>query len=176
MPSFELDVDADIEREVTQFLYFEARLLDERRFEEWVELFADDTRYWMPVRYNRLAREMHLETAQRGEIANFDEDKKSLGQRVARLRTGMAWAEDPPSRTRHLVTNVFVAQGSAPDEYDVDSNFLTYRNRGDAEVDLWAGKRSDVIRRLGARTYRIASRTIVLDQATILAKNLSVFF
>ncbi len=43
----------EVIREVEQFLYREARLLDERRFHEWLELFADDVRYWMPVRMSR---------------------------------------------------------------------------------------------------------------------------
>ena len=40
-------------REVEQFLYREARLLDSRRFTEWLELFSEDVRYWMPTRSNR---------------------------------------------------------------------------------------------------------------------------
>ena len=43
-------------REVEQFLYHEARLLDERRLHEWLDLLTDDVRYWMPVRTTRYAR------------------------------------------------------------------------------------------------------------------------
>jgi 3-phenylpropionate/cinnamic acid dioxygenase small subunit len=176
IPSVALEVDVATHHEVTQFLHLEARLLDERRHHEWLRLFADDIRYWMPCRYNRLAREIDKEVAAPGEVANFDEDKQSLGQRVFRLSTGMAWAEDPPSRTRHLVTNVWARPTDTTDELDVQSYFLTYRNRGDTEFDIWAGRRDDVLRRVAERTWQIARRTILLDQATILSKNLSVFF
>jgi 3-phenylpropionate/cinnamic acid dioxygenase small subunit len=176
IPSFSLVVGPEIQQHIEQFLYFEARLLDERRFEEWLKLFSDDTHYWMPVRYNRLLRELDKETAAPGELANFDEDKNSLRQRVVRLGTGQAWAEDPPSRARHLITNIFIEANPAPDEYVVESNFLVYRTRGDSEVDMWVGKRNDVLRQHGPGTYQIARRTILLDQATILSKNLSVFF
>lgn len=176
IPSVGLEVDVATHHEVSQFLALEARLLDERRFDEWYRLFTDDIHYWMPCRYNRIAREMDKEIAAPGEVANFDEDKRSLGQRIFRLATGMAWAEDPPSRTRHLVTNVWVRPAATVDEYDVQSYFLTYRNRSDTEVDIWAGRRDDVLRRIAERTWQIARRTILLDQATILSKNLSVFF
>lgn len=175
VPTMAVVADVALQHEIEQFLYFEARLLDERRFDDWYKILADDIQYWMPTRYNRLQREMDRENSARNEVANFDEDKRSLGQRVYRLATGMAWAEDPPSRTRHLVNNVWV-QLIDDDEYEVQSSFLTYRNRGDTEVDIWVGRRDDVIRRVGEHTFQIARRTITLDQSTILSKNLSVFF
>jgi 3-phenylpropionate/cinnamic acid dioxygenase small subunit len=175
VPEAFASVGADLHHEVTQFLFFEARLLDERRFDEWWQLFADDIHYWMPVRYNRQFRELDKETGAPGELAHFDEDKLSLYQRVYRLGTGRAWAEDPPSRTRHLITNVWARDTEVDDELAVQSAFLVYRNRGDYEVDIWAGRRDDVIRRVDD-SWQIARREILIDQATILSKNLSVFF
>src|SRR6266852_3615597 len=92
-------------REVEQFLYREARLLDERRFRDWLELFTDDVRYWMAARANRYPRsskaiaildpERYREEDIAGdpELAILDETKQTLTGRVARLETGMAWAE-----------------------------------------------------------------------------------
>jgi 3-phenylpropionate/cinnamic acid dioxygenase small subunit len=168
-------VGVDVQHEVEQFLYFEARLLDERRFTEWWQLFTDDVHYWMPVRYNRQFRELDKETGQPGELAHFEEDKLSLYQRVYRLGTAMAWAEDPPSRTRHVISNVWARPADTENELDVQSAFIVYRNRGDYEVDIWAGRRDDVIRRVDG-CLQIARREILIDQATILSKNLSVFF
>lgn len=165
-----------LEREIERFLYHEARLLDERRFGEWYELFTDDVRYFMPLRRNRLRREQDAELTGGDDLSYFDDDKRFLHSRILRLETGMAWAEDPPSRTRHLVTNVLVdVVEDAPGEYEVASNFLLYRNRLETEVDLFAGCRQDVLRR-EAGGLRIASRTILLDQNVLLSKNLSVFF
>src|SRR6266540_6026795 len=126
----------EIIREVEQFLYREARLLDERRFHEWLELLTDDVRYWMPVRSNRYPkaskaisildpdRYVEGELAKDDELAILDETKETLARRIARLDTGMAWAEDPPSRTRHLIANVEVEQGETAPELKVYSNFF----------------------------------------------------
>ena len=122
---------AEVIRAVEQFLYREARLLDERRFHDWLELFTEDLRYWMPVRTSRYPkgsraivildedRYVEDELAQEGELALLDETKESLSMRIARLDTGMAWAEDPPSRTRHLITNIEVEAGSTDAELTV---------------------------------------------------------
>ena len=119
----------------------EAALLDDGKFHEWLGILAEDVHYWMPTRYNRTRREREHEFSKPNEIAFFDEDKSSLAMRVKRLDTGMAWAEDPPSRTRHLVTNVQVRQRSAADEYDVTSSFLLYRTRLETDLNLFAGRR-----------------------------------
>ena len=180
-------MDAGVIRAVEQFLYREARLLDERRFHDWLELFTDDLRYWMPVRTSRYPKESRAivildedryvaeELAQEGELALLDETKQSLSMRIARLDTGMAWAEDPPSRTRHLITNIEVEAGSSDAELPVYSNFLVYRTRGETEQDFFVGRREDTLRHV-AGTWKIARRKIVLDQNVLLPKNVSIFF
>jgi len=100
----------------------------------------------------------------------------SLGQRIRRLHTGMAWAEDPPSRTRHLVSNVMIRPASAPGEYEVECYYLLYRSRLEREVEVFVGMRHDLLRRTDTTAgWQIARRTIILDQATLLARNLSFF-
>jgi 3-phenylpropionate/cinnamic acid dioxygenase small subunit len=169
------EAKSDLLREVEQFLYHEARLLDERRFHEWLELFTDDTRYWMPTRSNRLSHEQEREVSGLNELAYFNDNLDMLKARVDRLDSGMAWAEDPPSRTQHLVTNVQVEEAEKPDEYEVTSLFLLYRNRLEHETDLFCGTRYDTLRRVDGE-LKIAHRKIVLAQNVVMAKNLSVFF
>jgi 3-phenylpropionate/cinnamic acid dioxygenase small subunit len=147
-------------REVEQFLYREARLLDERRFHEWLELFTDDVRYWMAGRRNRYPksskaivildpnRYVEEDLTEDAELAILDENKQTLSARVARLDTGMAWAEDPPSRTRHLLANIEVEPGDAVSELEVYSNFIVYRSRSETEQDFYVGARRDVLRRV----------------------------
>ena len=178
---------AEVIRAVEQFLYREARLLDERRFHDWLDLFTDDLRYWMPVRTSRYPkrsraivildeeRYVEAELAQEGELALLDETKQSLSMRIARLDTGMAWAEDPPSRTRHLITNIEVEAGDTDAELTVYSNFLVYRTRGETEQDFFVGQREDILRSV-AGAWKIARRKIVLDQNVLLPKNISIFF
>src|SRR3954464_9812701 len=94
----------DLVREVEQFLYREARLLDDRRFHEWLTLFTDDIRYLMTGRSNRYPRSSKAiaildperygadKAAQDDQLALFDETRESLSARIARLDSGMAWA------------------------------------------------------------------------------------
>jgi 3-phenylpropionate/cinnamic acid dioxygenase small subunit len=180
-------VGADLQGEIEQFLYREARLLDERRFDAWLDLFTDDVRYWMPVRsvrYSRRSKAIAIlapdrydedDLSKESELAVFDESKETLSRRVARLETGMAWAEEPPSRTRHLVSNVEVEAGDVEGELKVYSSFIVFKNRGETEQDFYVGARRDTLRRVGG-AWKIARRTIILDQTVLLAKNVSVFF
>src|SRR5437762_4025177 len=172
-------------REVEQFLYREARLLDERRFREWLTLFTDDVRYWMVGRSNRYPQSSKaiaaLDPRRRNDeeeenaLAILDESKATLAGRVARLETGMAWAEDPPSRTRHLITNVEIEPGEGASEVKVYSNFIVYRSRAETEQDFYVGTRHDVLRRV-AGAWKIAVRKVILDQNVLTAKNVSIFF
>lgn len=159
---------------VQQFLFREARLLDERRFDEWLDLFTADTRYWMPGRFNPGATGQTGVTVP-GELALMEDTKKTLTTRVARLATGMAWSEEPPSRTRHLITNVTVERAQNPGELLVHSNFLIYRTRLEREIDTYVGQREDILRETDG-SWKIACRTILLDQSVLSTSNLSVFF
>jgi 3-phenylpropionate/cinnamic acid dioxygenase small subunit len=179
--------DHDLIREIEQFLYREARLLDDRRFRDWLELFTDDVRYWMTSRTNRYPknskaiaildpdRYVEDDIGADDELAILDETKETLTGRVARLDTGMAWAEDPPSRTRHLIVNIEVEPSDTDAEVKVYSNFLVYRSRGETEQDFYVGGRQDVLRSVDG-SWKIASRRLVLDQNVLTAKNVSVFF
>ncbi len=169
-------VTPELQQEIEQFLYYESRVLDEHRFEEWYSLLTDDIHYFMPTRYNRLKREADKEFSGPNDAAFFDEDKPSIAQRIRRLNTGMAWAEDPPSRTRHMVSNV-VIRARSNSEYAVDCYFMVYRSRLEREVEMFVGMRHDVIRRASNPAgFMIAARTIILDQSILMARNLSFFF
>ncbi|SFK70007.1 3-phenylpropionate/cinnamic acid dioxygenase subunit beta [Geodermatophilus ruber] len=166
----------ELQHEIEQFLYAEAALLDRRKLDDWFELMAPDVHYFMPVRSNRLQRELDQEVSGVGDIAHFDETHALLYQRVRRFRLGTAWAEDPPSRTRRLITNVRVAPTEDENEYTVESNFLAYRTRLEREQDMFVGQRTDLLRRSNTDLgWQIARRTILLDQATVLSKNISIF-
>jgi 3-phenylpropionate/cinnamic acid dioxygenase small subunit len=177
----------DLIREVEQFLYREARLLDDRRFHDWLTLFTDDVRYWMASRTNRYPksskaisildpdRYVEGDIGREDELAILDETKETLTGRVARLDTGMAWAEDPPSRTRHMISNIEVEAGDIDTEIRVYSNFIVYRSRAETEQDFYVGARQDVLRRVEGE-WKIAYRKLILDQNVLLAKNVSIFF
>jgi 3-phenylpropionate/cinnamic acid dioxygenase small subunit len=166
---------SELRREIEEFLYFEAELLDDRRLREWFELLADDIRYWMPIRHNLFERpeDIRDELSKPGEAFYFDDDRKSLKIRVERAYARNAWAEMPPSRTRHLITNIRIKKDDGR-EIEVHSNFLVYRTRMENDQDMFVGERQDVLRRVDG-SFKIAKRTIILDQAVLTAKNISVF-
>jgi 3-phenylpropionate/cinnamic acid dioxygenase small subunit len=162
-------------RDIEEFLYAEAELLDERRFTEWLDLLTDDVRYWMPMRRNVKHGEQERENTREQQDMNwFDEGKTTLTQRVQQILTGVHWAEEPLSRVCHMISNVQLVH-VAPAEVTVKSRFLLYRNRLQDETDFFVGKRQDVLRRVEDQ-WKIARRKILLDQNVLLAKNLTVFF
>ena len=169
-----------LKEEIEAFLYREAELLDERRYEDWLDLFAEDARYFMPMRRNVPADEPAREFTREGADVNwFDEGKDTLTRRVKQILTGVHWAEQPPSRICHMVSNVQILDaspaGPSPAEVAVKSRFLIYRNRVETETDLLVGKREDSLRRVDGG-WKIARRQIILDQSVLLVKNLTFFF
>jgi 3-phenylpropionate/cinnamic acid dioxygenase small subunit len=164
----------DLWFELMQFYIHEAWLLDERKFDDWLALFTDDVFYFMPRRRNVHRRDLAQELTEVGDLAIFEDDKTYLRMRVERLQTGMAWAEDPPSRTRHLVGNL-VVEPLPNGEVQAKTAFILYRSHHETEENIFAGSREDVLRQVAGQ-WQIARRIIVLDANVILAKNLSVFF
>jgi 3-phenylpropionate/cinnamic acid dioxygenase small subunit len=162
--------------EVQQFLVREARLIDDRRFEEWLDLFTDDAVYWMPGRTNPWrSGAVEDSITKPGELALFEDTKETLTTRIARLRTGMAWGEEPPSRTRHLITNVEVEPDPDPAQLRVRSNFLVYRAQLERDKDFFIGTRDDTLRRVGGG-LKIARRTLRMEDVVHDTKSLSIFF
>jgi 3-phenylpropionate/cinnamic acid dioxygenase small subunit len=157
-----------------QFYIHEAWLLDERKFDDWLELFTDDVFYFMPRRRNVHRKDLAQELTEVGDLAIFEDDKTYLRMRVERLQTGMAWAEDPPSRTRHLIGNL-VVEPLPNGEIQAKTAFILYRSHHETDENIFAGSREDVLRQVAGQ-WKIARRIIVLDANVILAKNLSVFF
>jgi 3-phenylpropionate/cinnamic acid dioxygenase small subunit len=172
-------------QEIAQFLYAEAELLDERRYDDWLALLADDIRYWMPMRRNVKYGDTEREFTREGDdISWFDEGKETLVRRVRQIQTGIHWAEEPQSRIAHMVSNVQLLEATpgAADAREVTAKcrFLIYRNRVETETDFLVGKREDTLRRPdGAKDdggWLIARRKIILDQNVLMTKNLTFFF
>jgi len=169
-----------LQQEIEEFLYREAELLDERSYEEWLALVADDVRYWMPMRRNVKIGEQQREFTRADHDINwFDEGKDTLERRVRQILTGMHWAEEPVSRITHIVSNVQLLEATPsladPAEVTTKCRFLIYRNRVETETDILVGKREDRLRRVDGG-WQIARRKIILDQNVLLSKNLTFFF
>lgn len=169
--------DTDLTRKVADFLNREAQLLDEGRLREWLDLLTDDVRYQVPI---RVTKERHGEGGLTGvveDMFHLDEVRESLEMRVARIETGFAWAEDPPSRLRHFITNVRVDEVPGTEhEVEVRSNVLIYRTRGDKpDYDILSAERQDRLRQVDG-SWKLARRRVILDNTTVPTLNLSFFF
>jgi len=154
-----------------QFLVEEAALLDAGNYEAWLGLLTDDIRYLMPVRVTT-ARGAGFDSLP--DMAHFDEDMYALRKRVQRLATEHAWAEDPPSRTRHFVTNVRTFRNGTG-TLRVESAVLMFRSRGDTRAaDLLSAGRTDLLLETSAG-LRLARREITVDESVLRTQNLAVF-
>ena len=154
-----------------QFLVEEAALLDAADYASWLNLLCEDIRYVMPVRVTT-ARGADFDSL--ADMGHFDENMYALRKRVQRLATDHAWTEDPPSRTRHFVTNVRTFRHRTS-ELRVESSLLLFRSRGDTrEPDLISAGRTDLLRETGDG-LRLARREILVDESVLRTQNLAVF-
>ena len=154
-------VSLELHHRISQFLFHEASLLDDWKFRDWLAQLDEEIRYTMRPTVNAQTR---------------DRRKDQLERRIARLETGMAWAEEPPSRTRHLISNCQISETDIPNVFAVRVNYLLYRAQKERDETFYVGTRFDKVRRLEDDNWRLLERDIVLDQAVITSHNLSVLF
>jgi len=166
-------VDVQTEREITQLLYIEAELLDQTRYQEWYDtVFAEDLEYIAPTRSTRERKpggsEYHVESY------HFRDLHSTLALRVNRMYTGHAWAEDPASRTRRLVTNIRI-EDRGDGKFLVKSYLLLYRSQwGTSSYDLIVAERYDTLSKASGQ-WRISRREVYLTHTVLGTPNLGVF-
>ena len=111
-------VDSSLRSAVEDFLYFEALLLDERRFDQWLELFTSDCLYWVPA--NDFGDGL-------GAVSHAYDDRDTMIERCERLQHPRTYSQDPPSRTTRAISNVIVTPG--PDHLSVSSVVVLHECR-----------------------------------------------
>ena len=145
----------DLMREIEDFFYMEADLLDERNYDAWLDLLTDNILYWMPMRKNVSFDDRDEETTAEDDIAWFHDDKETLTKRVRQIQTGVHWADEPISRVSHLITNIRLSKPIiALDEgkkLTTKCRFIVYRNRLETETDLLVGRREDTLTRVNGK-------------------------
>jgi 3-phenylpropionate/cinnamic acid dioxygenase small subunit len=135
------------------FLIQEASLLDERRFRDWMALFAEDGTYWVPA--------VPDQKSPFDEASLFYDDRELMKTRIERLEHPRIHVQTPPSRTAHVVGNVVIeAADAAKGEYVVGSTFIMVEYRDDAQR-LFAGRQHHRLRRYGD-TFRIVQKRVDL--------------
>ncbi|GAA7766869.1 aromatic-ring-hydroxylating dioxygenase [Cupriavidus sp. SHE] len=172
--STRVPVGSAVYNSVVEFLYEEACMLDEIRLKDWAATLAEDLIYAAPVRQTRPFAQQAASVIR--TMQHYHDDYRSIMGRIMRLtETKSAWAEDPPSRTRRLVSNVLVLAGENPGEFLVRSNLLITRSRFNFDdFDLISGARHDVLRQSG-ESFKLARREILLDQSVLGTPNLAIF-
>ena len=169
----------DLMREIEDFFFNEADLLDEREYDKWLELLTEDIVYWMPMRKNVSYGNRHKDVTAEHDLAWVHDDKDTLRKRVKQIQTGIHWADEPISRVSHLITNIRLVDPISAlregEKTTTKSRFIVYRNRLEDETDFLVGRREDTLVRAGGE-LKIARRKIILDQSVLLAKNLTMFF
>ncbi|WP_066343296.1 aromatic-ring-hydroxylating dioxygenase subunit beta [Azohydromonas lata] len=169
-----VSVGCALYNEIVEFLYDEAEMLDEIRLTEWSELLAPDIEYNVPLRLTKPVRQLDGTVIR--TVQHLHDNHASLMLRVRRITdTRSAWGEDPPSRTRRLVSNVRVYKTDKPNEYKVQSYMLLTRSRFDFDYfDLLPCDRHDVLRKTG-QSLQLARREVIIDQSVIGTPNLGIF-
>src|SRR3954452_4748660 len=164
-----------LQYEIEQFLYGEARLLDQRRFADWLALFTDDASYSMPIGDPDPRLEDSVPDRAALGLPIGDYDKPFLALVVQRLETQQTHAERPPSITRHLITNVQAEPADgAREEVGARSCFAVFQTRPGRFEQTFYGERLDRLRRVDGQ-WRIAHRRVMLDHSP-LPRAISILF
>lgn len=177
MSTASLSATPEQQRALERFYFHEARLLDNRQYQQWLALVTEDIRYLMPARGNPLVNnrergqedmisvERELEGSQSMGCPIREEGYIHLMLRVERAFKVNSWSENPPARTRRLVGNIELMSREA-DQLSVLSNFHLYYARPGSENAIYSGQRRDVLQ-ANADSYRICSREVIMDYAMI---------
>ena len=182
-----MSVDTHLITRVSQFYFREARLLDERCFQQWIALVEQTIEYTMPTRYvplpdprlqqtePYLAIDSELDRAQGGQGSPIRQDYyPQLMARVMRPYSVSAWAENPPPRTRRFISNIEVEK-AAENEYRVFSNFQLFYSHNGAENHTYTGARRDMLRDVDGQ-FRLCKREIIIDWDIVTAPTLALIF
>jgi 3-phenylpropionate/cinnamic acid dioxygenase small subunit len=147
---------------IENFLYREARLMDEHAYDEWLALWTDDALYWIPCNEDDFDPERH--------VSIVYENKGRLQDRIARLKSGAAYAQDPKSRLSRVVSNVEI-EGENDTETIVHSTFnVSALRRG--RMDIFAGHAIHKLRHQGDG-FRIAYKKVLLINNDVVINNLT---
>jgi 3-phenylpropionate/cinnamic acid dioxygenase small subunit len=152
-------VPEPLRREIEDFLYLEARLADESRYDEWEALVADDMQYWVP------RGRANYDPADR--LSYINDNRARLATRIRQLKTGLRHAQTPPSPMRRIVSNIeILAVDQDSGVYTVGSNFVIYELAVQAGTALriWPGRVTHRLRRIDSE-LRMSQKIIELVSA-----------
>lgn len=152
-------VSLELHHRISQFLFHEASLLDDWRFRDWLAQLDEEIRYTMRTTVNAQTRDRR-KGVQPPTTRIFNDTKDQLERRIARLETGMARAEEPPSRTRHLISNCR-KRNRHPKRICREGELSALSGTKERDETFYVGTRFDKVRRLEDGNWRLLERDIV---------------
>ncbi|AJR27114.1 hypothetical protein TZ53_25070 (plasmid) [Sphingobium sp. YBL2] len=154
-----------------RFLSHEAKLLDQRRFTEWLDLLDDEIRYIVPLRLMALDFDREV----RADSFHINDGKVNLKVRAKRSSVSSGWGETPPSRTLRLVGSVMTDRIDQEGVLEVESAVIIYRQRAAiGQGDVLAFRRTDWLR-IDGGTVKLLKRVALLTDASLATPNLAIF-
>ena len=179
-------VTAELQLELEQFYYREARMLDSRQYQQWFALLTEDVRYIIPSRTNpmvdnrergkedMISIERELEGEDSAGCPIREEGYLQMMIRVERAYKMNSWSENPAARTRRIVGNLEIMADDG-DKLTIYSNFHMYYARPGSNNFLYSGQRRDTLLKADG-SYKLARREVILDYADIEYPTLGLFF
>jgi len=162
--------------DILQFYHKEADMLDSWRELEWLGLLAPNFRYCVPIRSMKL-RSGGWDGQYSSEGYHIDETLPSIEVRVRRLGSGIAYAADPPPRSRHFISNLRISPLEGENRYLAKTNVLLIRGEADVvETNFLSAERQDILLRDEGTGWKIEERVVYLDHTILPANNLALFF
>jgi len=143
--------DSELMHDVEQFLFREARLADEHRYEEWEELWTDDAIYWVPANGDDIDPEM--------QMSIIYDNRSRIGLRVRQLLSGKRYTQDPRSSLRRIVGNIELL-GRDGDDIRVGANSIVFESSQRGET-VW-GSRNEYTLRLSGEGFRLVRKKVAL--------------
>lgn len=172
---------------IEQFYYREARLLDNRQYQQWFALVTEDISYVMPSRVNKLVDNklrgqedmisVERELERGGDVNGSpirEEGYAHLYVRVDRAYKMNSWAENPPARTRRIIGNVEIL-AIEEHRYTVTSNFHLFFARPGSDNFIYSGQRNDGLI-IDGDSFKIETREVIMDYANIDVPTLGLLF
>lgn len=170
-----IDVDTDLRNRLMDFLVEESAALDERRYDDWLDLLTDDFVYEVPV---PLSREDPALSQHAEDVFLAHESKSFLRMRFSRVSSDYAWAERPAAFTRHFISNLRVTDSDTSGvhaRWTVATNVLVVRSRLPEPPTLSSAGRRDVIVATDDG-LRLQHRVVYLDAELPTDSQLSVIY
>ncbi len=145
---------------IEQFLFLEARLQDEHRYDEWEALWTDDALYWVPIGDDPDPDK---------KVSVIYDNRARLASRIRQLKTGRRQSQSPPSRMRRVISNIEITPRG--EGIEVVSNFVLFESRR-GTLNLWAGQTHHKLR-AEAGTLKLVSKKVLLVNSDEAIPNLS---